>query len=145
MLTTWSAGLGQSCTLLAFAIIRDLGVQLPYPFVEHCLKGLYLSFATACRFTNRKTLPHVVLMSSCVVDMCGVDMQATYQHAFVYIRQLAIHLRNAIQQQTEAAYRQVYNWQYVNCEHATLHARTPPLPLPPLLRPPGAHHALVAW
>ena len=55
--------------------VRQLGSSLPYPFVEHCLKGLYLSYATACRATNRKTLQHVVLMSSCFVDMCAVDTQ----------------------------------------------------------------------
>ncbi|KOO26363.1 nucleolar complex protein 2-like protein [Chrysochromulina tobinii] len=47
--------------------------------------------------------------------MCAVDAQAAYRHAFVYIRQLAIHLRNAIQKATPEATRQVYNWQYVNC------------------------------
>ena len=32
-------GGSRQITLLAFAAIRNLGVTLPYPFVEHCLKG----------------------------------------------------------------------------------------------------------
>ena len=75
LLRVWSDGFSQDCTLLAFAIIRELSTNLPYPFIEHGLKGVYLSYATACRFTSRKMLAHVVLMSSCVVDLCGVDLQ----------------------------------------------------------------------
>ncbi len=118
-LRLWCAGPesggSQQCTLLGFSIVRSLGASLPYPFIEHALKGLYLAYASSCRSTSRKTLTHIVLMSSCFVDMCAVDAQAAYQHAFVYIRQLAIHLRNAIQKASPDASRQVCNWQYVNC------------------------------
>ena len=92
------------------------------------------------RATNRKTLPRLALMSSCFVDLCGVDTSAAYQHAFVYIRQLAIHLRNAIQKPTADAYRQVYNWNYVNClrlwaQVLCAHARQHTAPLRQLLYP----------
>ena len=92
------------------------------------------------RATNRKTLPRLALMSSCFVDLCGIDPGATYQHAFVYIRQLAIHLRNAIQKPTADAYRQVYNWSYVNClrlwaQVLCAHARQHTAPLRQLLYP----------
>ena len=62
-------------------------------------------------------------MSSCYVDLCAVDEHAAYRHAFVYVRQLAIHLRNAIQKATPEASRQVYNWQYINwCATRSMHA-----------------------
>eukprot|EP00325_Prymnesiales_sp_UTEX-LB-985_P035368 CAMPEP_0174722610 /NCGR_PEP_ID=MMETSP1094-20130205/38855_1 /TAXON_ID=156173 /ORGANISM="Chrysochromulina brevifilum, Strain UTEX LB 985" /LENGTH=853 /DNA_ID=CAMNT_0015923499 /DNA_START=44 /DNA_END=2602 /DNA_ORIENTATION=- len=118
-LSVWSAskdkGGSQPTTLLAFAIVRQMASQLPYPFIEHCLKGLYLSYAQACRTMSRTNLQHLILMSSCVVDLCAIDPQTTYRHAFVYIRQLAIHLRNAVQKATPEASRQVYNWQFINC------------------------------
>ena len=134
------AGGAQQNTLLGFAIIRQLACSLPYPFVEHCLKGLYLAYAQASSRTNRVTLQHLVLLSSCVVDMCAVDAQAAYRHAFVYIRQLAIHLRNAIQKATPEATRQVYNWQYVNClrvwaQVLCAHARSSSTPLRQLVYP----------
>jgi len=115
LLGVWSSDGGQQSCLLAYASVRQIASELPASYVEHALKGLYLTYARSCRTTNRQTLQRVVLMSSCVVDVCGMDMQITYQHAFVYIRQLAIHLRNALQKASEEAYRQVYNWQYVNC------------------------------
>ena len=95
--------------------MRQLAVSLPYPFIEQCLKGLYLSYAIASRTTSRPALPRLVLMASCFVDLCAVDQEAAYRHAFVNIRQLAIHLRNAMQKATPEASRQVYNWQYINC------------------------------
>jgi nucleolar complex protein 2 len=104
---------GQQSTLLAYATLRQLALEAP--LLDACLKGLYLAYARGARSMSRVRLPRVVLLSSCVVDLCAADPQAAYQHAFVYIRQLAIHLRNAIQKTTDEAHRQVYSWQFINC------------------------------
>ena len=130
----------QQNTLLSFAIVRQLASSLPYPFIEHSLKAVYLAYAGASRVVNRNTLQHLVLLSSCVVDLCSLDPQAAYQHAFVYIRQLAVHLRNAIIKATPEASRQVYNWQYVNClrvwaQVLCAHARQPGSPMRQLVYP----------
>ena len=93
----------------------QLATELPFPFVEDALKGLYLAHARACRSVTRKSLPRIMLTASCFVDACAIDPQTTYQLAFVHIRQLAIHLRNATQKGTEEAHLKVYNWQFVNC------------------------------
>jgi nucleolar complex protein 2 len=74
------------------------------------------------------------------VEMYSLDLAASYQHAFVYIRQLAIHLRNAITTKTKDAHRGVYNWQYINClrvwaKALALHGSTPDAPLYPLVYP----------
>ena len=138
--TDESSGGSQQITLLGFAIVRQLAVTLPYPFVESCFKGLYLAYAQAAAKTSRSTLPHIVLMASCFVDLCAVDAHAAYTHAFVYIRQLAIHLRNAIQKASPEASRQVYNWQFVNCmrlwaQVLCAHGRSTTAPLRQLVYP----------
>jgi nucleolar complex protein 2 len=54
-------------------------------------------------------------MGNCVVELYSLDYHSSYQHAFVYIRQLALHLRSAIQKKTPEALLAVYCWQYIHC------------------------------
>ena len=46
-----------------------------------------------------KTKPIIAFMQNSLVEIFSLDSHLTYQHGFVFIRQLAIHLRNAIVQQ----------------------------------------------
>jgi nucleolar complex protein 2 len=72
-------------------------------------------------------------MKNSASEIYAADHSTAYQHAFKYIRQLAILLRQSIKVQTKVrvkfhitfrndlcripqdAYKQVYNWQYVHC------------------------------
>jgi nucleolar complex protein 2 len=42
-------------------------------------------------------------MMNCVVEMYGLDFTCSYQHMFVYLRQLAILLRTAYNNKTKAS------------------------------------------
>jgi nucleolar complex protein 2 len=70
-------------------------------------------------------------MKNSASEIYCLDAAIAYQHAFGYIRQLAIHLRNSMKVKTKVrlisrchlqrltfcaqeAYKQVYNWQYVH-------------------------------
>jgi len=44
------------------------------------LKGLYLAYARGAKAMTRPRLARVVLLSSCLVDLCGADPAAAYQH-----------------------------------------------------------------
>ena len=68
------------------------------------------------KFLNEQSRPGILMMSRCLLEMYGADLRSSYQHAFIYIRQLAIHLRGAITKRTRESLRNVYNWQYVRGE-----------------------------
>ena len=76
---------------------------------------MYRSFVSNAKFVNAATSPHIAFMASCVVEVFGLDMGAAYEHAFTYIKQLAMLLRAALSMKTKDAFREVYCWQTVNC------------------------------
>ena len=115
LLKVWSTTSKKQLRLASFMCIRRLALNTPFPFIEQCMKGLYLSFVRNSKVMNEQSRGAVAMMAKCIVELIGSDMVAAYQHAFVYIRQLAIHLRNAIKNKSKDSYAAVFNWQYMNC------------------------------
>ncbi|CAG8667731.1 12507_t:CDS:10, partial [Acaulospora morrowiae] len=101
--------------IIAFLNIRKLASTAPPPFIDFCLKGIYTTFVRYCKDTTTFTIPSINLMSNCAVEIYGIDLKSSYQSAFGYIRQLAIHLRNSSNNKNEETFNAVYNWQYVHC------------------------------
>lgn len=101
--------------LQAFLRIRQLALTQPFPFIEDCLKSLYLAYAKNSKFVSESTLATLTFLGNCVVELYSLDLDSSYQHAFVYIRQLALHLRTAVQKKTKEAFQTIYSWQYLNC------------------------------
>ena len=79
-----------------------------------CAQGVYRAFVRNAKFMTASSAPHVAFMGACVVELFGLDMAAAYEHAFVYIRELAALLRGAATNKTKDAFREVYCWQTVN-------------------------------
>jgi len=109
----------QFVRLNAFLRIRQLSITQPFPFIESCLKSCYLAYAKRAKFANAATvstlLPTITFMGNCCVELYSLDYASSYQHAFIYIRQLALHLRNALQKRTPESFSVVYCWQYMHC------------------------------
>jgi len=54
-------------------------------------------------------------MMQSVAELYGTDLSIAYQQAFLYIRQLALHLRAALLKKTDETNRQVSSMQFLNC------------------------------
>ncbi|KAI8977887.1 Noc2p family-domain-containing protein [Pilobolus umbonatus] len=124
LLNIW-ASLGSSDTvrIQSFLAIKSLAVA-PYPsgkdskdesYLDLCLKNVYLTFVKHCKNTNMHTLPTINLLRNLASQLYGIDPVMSYQQGFVYIRQLAIHLRTAMKTRSTKNHNMVYNWQYVHC------------------------------
>ncbi|GKZ01484.1 hypothetical protein MPSEU_001099000 [Mayamaea pseudoterrestris] len=109
----------QLVRIKAFVRIRQLALTQPFPFIEECLKKCYLAYAKSAKFGGSSSvaseLPTLTFMGNCLVELYSLDYDSSYQHAFVYIRQLALLLRAALQKKTPEAFQQVYCWQFILC------------------------------
>jgi len=125
LIVLWSTT-EETCRLLAFMCIMRLVLLLTDTLLEYSLKHMYKTYVSNCKFTSVTTLHLITFMQRCLVEMLGIRLDLSYHFAFIYIRQLAIHLRNAITAQKKDLCKTVYNWQYVHslvlwtrlvCEH----------------------------
>ncbi|KAI7817558.1 Noc2p family-domain-containing protein [Gamsiella multidivaricata] len=114
LLFLWSTA-SDRVRIISFLTIRTMCLQLGSTLLDLALKGVYLTFVRYAKTTTVHTLPNLHLMQNCVAQLYGLDFERSYQHGFVYIRQLAIHLRNAVLVKTKESFKAVYNWQYLHC------------------------------
>lgn len=68
------------------------------------MKSIYLTLVRASKSTTAYTLPSINLMKNSSSDVFCLDHTMAYQHAFGYIRQLAIHLRNSMKIKTKVCH-----------------------------------------
>ncbi|CAN0483367.1 unnamed protein product, partial [Laminaria digitata] len=99
--------------LLAYIRVRQMAAALPFPFVEGCMKRLYLTFAKKAKSPPASQAGKVSLrvMEGCVVELYSLDVASAYQNAFLYIRQLSLLLRRAMQQKSKDSAQAVRRWQ----------------------------------
>lgn len=114
MITIWGSSEDTS-RVLAFLCINKLVTMSPSKMLEPCMKKMYIEYVKNCKFTSPTLLPMIKFMQQSFVEILKIDENTTYQHAFIYIRQQAIHLRNALTVKKKDLCQAVYNWQYIRC------------------------------
>ncbi|XP_050221975.1 nucleolar complex-associated protein 2 [Mercurialis annua] len=110
----WGTG-GGALPVVCFFFLRELCVQLGSDCLDECCKGIYKAYVLNCQFINATKLQHIQFLGNCVIEILRVDLPTAYQHAFVFIRQLAMILRDALTMKTKESFRKVYEWKFINC------------------------------
>ncbi|RWR92651.1 nucleolar complex protein 2 [Cinnamomum micranthum f. kanehirae] len=110
----WGTG-GGALPVVSFLFLRDLCIRIGSDCLESCLKGIYKAYVSNCQYVNASKLQHIQFLGNCVIELYGVDLPNAYQHAFVFIRQMAMILRDAVAMKTKEAFGKVYEWKFMNC------------------------------
>ena len=116
LLTLWAAGPppsqdGANVRARAFLRVRQMALVLPGVSREEVFRAIYLRFARACKTCTEANIGSVTFMATSIAELYQSDPVQAYQQAFLYIRQLALHLRTALAKKTSEATRAVTTWQ----------------------------------
>ncbi|CAD5211552.1 unnamed protein product [Bursaphelenchus okinawaensis] len=94
---------------LIFNRISQVDVDL-YTFVY---KSCYVAYVSISRQITTGAWQNLLFMQKSFAELTFVNPSVSYQYVFVYIRQYAIHLRNAKITKRKDVIKTVYNWQFV--------------------------------
>jgi nucleolar complex protein 2 len=111
----WSTTATTEATrIAAFLVLRRLTVIGDAGIRENALKAAYQGLVKGSRNTTVHSIAGVNLMKNSGAELWGIDESVGYTTGFTFIRQLAIHLRSSITNNSNESYKTVYNWQYVH-------------------------------
>lgn len=114
LLHFWGTG-GDALPVFSFLFLRELCIHLHSDIIDDCIKGMYKAYVLNSTFVNASKLHHIQFLGNCFIELLRVDLSTAYQHAFLFIRQLAMILRKALDSKTKESFRKVFEWKYINC------------------------------
>lgn len=113
VVTVWSSTPDVETQIASFAFLNNAAREFSKSSLEMILKQTYSTFIKTCRQTNVHTMPMLNFQKNSAAELFGIDEALSYQIGFDYVRQLAIHLRNSINNSKDG-YKTIYNWQYTH-------------------------------
>ncbi|XP_029036015.2 nucleolar complex protein 2 homolog isoform X1 [Osmia bicornis bicornis] len=113
LLKYWTSG-EETVRVVSFLCILRVATSNRESVLEMLYKAMYVKYVENSKFVSLTTLPGINFMRHSLVEIYSLDDNLAYNHAFLYIRQLAIHLRNAMTLKKKEHFQAVYNWQYIN-------------------------------
>lgn len=113
IVTVWSTTRDVETQVAAFAFLNNAAREFSKSILDNVLKLTYGTFIKHCRQTSIRTMPLINFQKNSAAELFGIDATLAYQVGFEYIRQLAIHLRNSINNNKDGV-KTIYNWQYVH-------------------------------
>ncbi|KAK2580287.1 hypothetical protein KPH14_012532 [Odynerus spinipes] len=113
LLKFWSSA-EETVRVVAFLCILRIATSHKESILVTLLKSMYVKYVENAKFVSPNTLPGINFMRHSLTEIYLLDSDLAYSHAFLYIRQLAIHLRNAVTLKKKENFQAVYNWQYIN-------------------------------
>jgi nucleolar complex protein 2 len=119
LIRTWSRKTHDS-RCLAFVGLSKL-IRLDPSLYPTIYKGCYVAYVASTRSISSASLPLVSFMQKSFAELTFLQPLVAYQYAFVYIRQCAIHLRNATIAKRKDLIKTIYNWQYIECLYLWTH------------------------
>lgn len=137
----WSTTATTEATrVAAFLVLRRLTVIGDAGIRENALKAAYQGLVKGSRNTTVHSIAGINLMKNSGAELWGIDTSVGYTTGFTFIRQLAIHLRTSITNNSNESYKTVYNWQYVHSldfwtRVLSAHCTESDSPLRPLIYP----------
>ncbi|EGT36101.1 hypothetical protein CAEBREN_13390 [Caenorhabditis brenneri] len=103
------------CRLPAFVCMNLLVKNYPQHFVP-LYKSAYVAFVANSKVVTNETWPLLQFMHRTFAEITMINPEQAYKYAFVYIRQTAVHLRNAmIAKGRKDLIFSIYNWQMMQC------------------------------
>lgn len=108
----WSGSKKLETQISAYAFMNNASKEYPKAVLEIILKSSYSSFIKNCRKTNVHTVALINFQKNSAAELFGMNPTLGYQIGFEFVRQLAIHLRNIVNQPTKDSYKSIYNWQF---------------------------------
>ncbi|CBY12729.1 unnamed protein product [Oikopleura dioica] len=109
----WAKSEEQTQRVQAFLTIHKVLRHRP-DTVEGTMRMMYKAYLANAKFVNTSTLPNIYFMQNCLIELYKLNDLICYQHGFLYIRQLAIHLRKALMNASKDTRRTICNWQFLS-------------------------------